>query len=118
MGNLRKASENDITIPLDRTDPESDTITVHEELDKRQRNALMSLMPTRPDVQETGLTLAEGTEFQTALFRALVVGWSADMPCTVDEYLGLDTTSANLIDMALALHFQTMIPTKVESGKA
>jgi len=118
MGKLRKASTANINIVLDKEDPESDTILVREELDKRKRNALMSLMPNRPDIATTGLTVAEGTEFQNELFKALVVGWSADLPCTVDEYLGLDSASTNLIDIALAEHFQTMIPTPVEAGKA
>lgn len=114
MGVLRKASQATKRIELG----DGDWVEVKEEIAKRDRNRLFSKMPNRPDVEETGFTITEGMQFQSDLFETLVVAWSLDDPCTVENYLDLDPKGTDIIDEKLAEHFQTMLPTKAEAGKA
>jgi hypothetical protein len=116
MALLRKASTATKRIFL--TDDETEWIEVRGEVSKRDRNRLFDLMPSRPDVQETGLTPQEGLAFQTDLFVALVTGWSLDDEVTAENYLSLEPEGTDMIDTKLAEHFATMVPTKEEVGKA
>lgn len=96
---------------------EGDFIIVREELSKRDRNALMKKMPLRDDIEETGLTVSEGLDFQTDLFESLVIGWSSALDCTTENYLALPPDATDLIDEVLAQYFADMMPSKEESGK-
>lgn len=114
MGLLRLANTAGKNLPLG---DEGDFITVREEISKKERNALISKMPLRDDLEETGLTATEGVNFQTDLFEALVIGWSAEFDCTVDNYLALPPDAADALDEVLAKYFADMMPTKEEAGK-
>ena len=116
MSLLRRAATDAIRIPL--VEDGSEWIEVREEISKKERNALIKKMPARPDIEKTGMTPSEGVEFQTDLFEALAVRWSAEMPCNRDEYLGLPPEAADAVDTVLAKHFEAMIPSKEEQGKA
>ena len=114
---LKKASTETTQIPLG----EGDYIIVRNQVSKRVRNAVAAHLPARiigmAEDETPTLTTGEATELQTGLFEALVVGWSADAPATIDEYLDLEPEDADRIDKALAEHWQTLQPTKAE-GKA
>jgi hypothetical protein len=92
-------------------------IDVRSEISKRERNALIKMMPDRPDIEESGITVSEGVEFQSNLFELLVLGWSLDVPATVENYLSLAPDAADLIDGILATVFGAMVPSSDEQGK-
>lgn len=112
---LRLASVETEKLPIS---PDGDWIEVRTEISKKERNSLIKKMPMRPDIEETGMTPSEGVEFQTELFAALALSWSAEFDCNRDNYLGLPPEAADAVDQALASHFAKMIPTKDEAGKA
>lgn len=97
---------------------DGDFIEVRSDLSKRKFNELMSAMPNREISEGNGLTLSEGLDFQTALFGALVVGWSASEPATVETYLELNRETADAIDKHLIDHFGEISPSKDEQSKA
>lgn len=114
---LKKASG--ATTRLDIGD--GDWLEVRTDIAKRERNKVAAYLPDRMigDVpeEERRLSTGEAVNLQTGLFSALVVAWSADLPCTVDEYLSLEPEDADRIDSALAEHWRAIQPTK-EEGKA
>lgn len=114
MSLIRLANTAGTNLPIG---DEGDYITVREEIDKRTRNALMKMMPMRDNLEETGLTIDEGLDFQTNLFEALVIGWSSDLACTTDNYLGLPPEATDAIDVVLADYFSKMMPSAEEQGK-
>lgn len=114
MSLIRLANTTGKNLPVG---DEGDFIIVREEIDKRTRNALISKMPLRADIEETGLTATEGLTFQTDLFEALVIGWSAELDCSVENYLSLPPDATDAIDEALATYFADMMPSKEEQGK-
>lgn len=107
---LRRASTG--TTKLDLGD--GDFLEVAEEISKKEWNRLVAAMPA--SVAEDGLTPAQGTQFQTAIFEIFVRGWSSDAPVSVEEYLALDTESAQAVDNALMEHFNN-ITVKPEETK-
>ena len=115
MGSLiRLARTEGINLPVG---DDGDFVIVREELTKKERNALIKKMPDRANIGETGMTVAEGVEFQNDLFEALVLGWSADMEASVENYLALPPAATDAIDEVLAKHFADMVPSKEEQGK-
>jgi hypothetical protein len=110
MGILKTASTTTKTIMLDETD----FITVRSDLSKREFNVLLGNMPAGVQADGGGLSLAEATKFQEFLFGALVVGWSLDVPATVEEYNGLSAASAQAIDEKLGEHFESLLPSSAE----
>lgn len=96
---------------------EGDWVEVRTELAKREYKSLAAYFPDRVVNEENKLTASEGVALQTGLFAALVTGWSADIPATIDNYEGLDSADAQRIDAALAEHFKTMVPS-ADEGKA
>lgn len=98
-------------------------VEVVEEISKGTFRRIMQSMPQkelRPgdgERQSLVLTQGEAVEYQCALFESLVVGWSADVPANIENYLKLDNESANAIDKALADHFAQMTPDQDEVGK-
>lgn len=114
MGILKFASADTTRIDLG----EGDFLEVRKDMSKREFNALMGKMPNREISEENGLTLQEGLEFQQALFEALVVGWSASEPATVENYLSLEREAAETIDSKLIEHFGSLSPSREESSKA
>lgn len=119
MSILRFASEGAVKLYLGG----DDWIEVREEISKGTFRRIMQTMPQKELDPTAGtkvslkLTQGEAIEYQCTLFEALVVGWSADAPATVENYLRLDQDAAGAIDQALADHFTGMTPEKNESGK-
>ena len=101
MGILRKADTEPRQIPLD---DEGSYISVTKDVTKGQFNSLIEAMPQDMD-EDKGLTPAQGTGLQTALFRTFVVGWSLDVEPSVEEYLALPRDAAEAIDTKLMEHF-------------
>lgn len=112
MGFLRLAKTDTKRIEL----PEGDWIDVRADISKRDFNRLISFMPDREVSEEAGLLPAEAMEFQKGLFEALVVGWSADVPPTIDNYLALSNDAGQEIDRLLAEHFASLTPTRAEGN--
>lgn len=110
MALLRKAETTTTRIPLG----EDEWIEVRDEIAKRDFNRFIKYLPGREVNEESKLTPAEATELQIGMFEALVVAWSADLPCDVEGYLALGTEGANAVDAALAEHFKTLNPSKEE----
>ena len=101
---------------------DDDWLEVRTDISKRERNRVAAYMPARmigdlPE-EERKLTTGEAVELQTGLFSALVTAWSADQPCTVEEYLSLEPEDADRIDKALADHWASIQPTKAEATAA
>lgn len=94
---------------------DGDWVDVRTDLAKRDFNALIRQMPEK-DLTKEALTVSEGLAFQGALFEALVIGWSLDVPATVENYLALAQESTVALDQALADHFGSMTPSP-EEGK-
>lgn len=107
--------------------PDGDWIEVRSEISKGTFKQIMKLMPQKElrgdeDGAEEGkqrltLTQGEAVEYQTALFGALVVGWSLPVPPTVDAYERLENDSASQIDSVLGDYFGKMGASKDELGK-
>jgi hypothetical protein len=101
---------------------EGDWLEVRTDISKRERNKLATYLPDRmvgdSSEEERRLTTGEAVELQTGLFAALVVGWSAELPCTVEEYLSLEPEDTDRIDTALAEHWKSLQPTKAEAKAA
>ncbi len=97
---------------------DGDYLEVRSDLSKRRFNELMAAMPNREISEGNGLTLSEGLTFQTALFEALVVGWSASEPATVESYLELNRETSDAVDAKLIEHFGEITPNKDEQSKA
>jgi tRNA isopentenyl-2-thiomethyl-A-37 hydroxylase MiaE len=110
MGILRTASTATKDILLDETD----YIKVRADLSKRDFNDLVTHMPQGVEKDGTGLSLADATKFQEYLFGALVVGWSLDVPATVEEYNNLSADAGQAIDAKLGEHFESLLPTSAE----
>jgi tRNA isopentenyl-2-thiomethyl-A-37 hydroxylase MiaE len=110
MGILRTASTETKTIMLD----EEDFIKVRADLSKREFNELVSHMPSGVAKDGEGLSLADATKFQEYLFGALVVGWSLDVPATVEEYNNLSAEAGQEIDVKLGEHFESLLPSSAE----
>jgi hypothetical protein len=107
---LRKATQETKTISLDETD----YIVVLADISKREFNALVASMPASAKSEE-GITMADATTFQRALFEMLVVGWSlSDGKPTVADYNELAAESANAVDAKLADHFSSLLPSSAE----
>ena len=96
---------------------EGDWVEVRSEVSKREYKVLTDFFPEREVTKDDKLTAGESVQFQSGLFKALVVGWSADIPATVENYEGLDAEDAMRIDKALAEHFAKLMPSDAE-GKA
>jgi len=110
MGILKTASTGSKRIMLD----DSDYIEVRAEISKREFNTLASRMPTNVGEDGKNLSLAEATDFQKFLFGELVVGWSLDIPATIEAYEGLNAASAQAVDEKVAEHFESLLPTSAE----
>lgn len=116
---LRFASEAVKRIDLG----EGDFIAVREEVSKGAFKRIMQLMPQKEintdEAEDAKLTLTQGeaVEYQTALFAALVVGWSLDRPPTIENYEALENESASEIDRVLGEHFNGINAKKEELGK-
>lgn len=115
---LKKASLATKTLDIG----EGDWLEVRTDIAKRERNKVASYLPDRfVGEQEDGertLSTGEAVNLQTGLFAALVVAWSSDAPCTIEEYLSLEPEDADRIDVALADHWKSIQPTKAEAKAA
>lgn len=110
MGILRKATDETKTINLD----ESDYIVVRADITKREFNALAASMPAVQD-GGAGITLAEASVFQRALFETVVVGWSlSEGKPTGEDYEALSAEAGNAVDVKLMEHFESLLPTSAE----
>lgn len=115
---LRLASSDVDRLFLD--DSKTDWVEVKHEISKRERNAIIAKMPVRPGAKsedDIELTPTEALDFQSSLFEAFVVGWSAAFEPTLDNYLNLPSDAVDAIDLLLAEHFRALAPTKDEQGK-
>src|SRR5687767_7673562 len=84
-------------------------VEVSQSLSKRDFNNLVKRMPS--DVSaETGLSVEQGLQFQTAMFTTFVKGWSLDGELTEEEYLNLESEDARALDEALMKHFEKFTP--------
>ena len=110
MGILRTASSATKTIMLDS----EDFIEVRSDLSKRDFNTLVSQMPAGVEKEGGSLSLADATKFQEYLFGSLVVGWSLDVPATVEEYNNLSAEAGQVVDAKLGEHFEALLPTSAE----
>lgn len=113
MGILKFASAETKRIELDG----GDWLDVKTDLSKRVFNELLAAMPNREITEESKMTLSEGLVFAEALFKALVVGWSAPEEVSVENYLELDNSAASAIDAVLVEHFGTLTPSAEEQSK-
>lgn len=111
---IKFATDETVRLPIG----DDGFIEVRKDMSKREFNALMAAMPNREISQDSGLTLQEGLTFQNALFEALVVGWSATEPATVENYLRTNRETADTIDKVLIEHFGAISPTVEETSKA
>lgn len=103
MGILRRASSETKQIALD----DDDYIVVRADLAQNDFEKLVGDMPFDVD-QEKGLTPAQGLQTQHALFSTLMVGWSLEYPCNLEEYGLLETRAAIAINEKLAEHFNVL----------
>lgn len=112
---LRLADES--TKKLDLGD--GDWVKVREDISKRSMNHLIARMPKRDkkDVEENGLTISEGLEFQIGVFEALVTDWSLPVPATAEAYLNIKREDVEVLDELLVKHFEALVPSKEEQGK-
>lgn len=97
-------------------------IDLKASISKRDFITLMSNMAElgSADTKDDGtvsLTVPQAVEFQQVLFATLAKGWSIDDPCTVENYMELERASADEVDKVIVDHFQSLMPSKDESGK-
>jgi hypothetical protein len=114
MGILRIA---DITATTRIEHESGDWIEVKSNLAKRDINAILLALP--PEVLQGGseFSYEAAVGSAEALFSALVVGWSLDMPPTVESYLSLTGDGAAWIDSSLYTHFNSLTMSEDERGK-
>ena len=114
---LRLANESTDRIEL----ADGGWVEVRKDVSKRTMNALLAHMPKRDqkELKEKGLTIEEGLDFQVGLFVSLVTSWSVGVPPTAEAYLGLEVgPETEELDTKLAEHFEAIMPSKEEQGKA
>lgn len=112
MGILRLASTETKRIDLG----DEDFLDVRVDMSKRDYNRLLKRIPTDYD-PDTGMTPGQADDFTTALFDALVTGWSLKEPATVENYLGLAREAVTAVDTALVEHFNSLTPSQEEVKK-
>jgi len=114
MGILKFASDSKTRIDLG----DDDFLEVRDELSKGQFNNLLSRFPSDVD-PEKGFTIGQATGFAESLFDALVVGWSlGPSRPSVEDYLALDSSAANVVDEKLINHFNNIAPSAKERSKS
>jgi hypothetical protein len=109
---LRLASTETTVISL----KDGGHLEVVTDLSKRTFNKLVAAMPDNVDAGSR-MTPTQGVTMTEALFDALVVGWSLDVPPTVENYLGLDMKAALEVDDALMEHFGKLTVGEPEAKK-
>lgn len=121
MGLLRLVDTN-ATTRINSDD--GDWIEVRANLSKREVDTILASMPeslvrsaTRPDGSEYTFDFGDSSAMARSLFGALMVGWSLDAPCTVENYLSLSSDAGSWIDAQLFTHFNSLQMNKSESGK-
>lgn len=114
MALLRLVGDATKPIPLGE---DGDYIVVKSDISKRVFNRLLGIMP-RQKAEGEDFTIEDGLNFQQSLFDIFVVGWSLDVPATLDNYLDLSTEAAEAVDAAVAKHFESLTLTKDESTKS
>lgn len=113
MGILRLASTETKRIDLG----DGDYLDVRTDLSKRNFAAILKRIPENYD-EDAGFTRDQAVDFTTAVFEALVTGWSLEEEPTVDNYLGLARDAGNLVDTKLVEHFNDLTPTTPERKKS
>lgn len=103
------------------TSPEGDTLTLRANISKKELNSIFSNMPAsafnRDENDEDSYTVKIAVGTSEAMFGALVVGWSLEVPPTVANYLALKGPGANWIDSVLFEHFAAQQMSKEERPK-
>lgn len=114
MGFLRLADLDAVK----RIEHESgDWIDVRANLSKRDINRILTTLPQEL-LNGTGqVTFQAAVGSAEALFAALLVGWSLEVPATVENYLNLDGEPAAWIDQKLFEHFNSLTLSEDERGK-
>jgi len=107
---LRRANTGTVNVPVGE---DGDFLTVRQGISKRDFNALLKALPADYNA-DAGFTPGTASDFTVGLFSALVVGWSSDLPCTVEEYLALEVSDAGDVDTALLEHFNNLSPSAAE----
>jgi len=113
MGLLRIA---DTTATKRITHESGDWVEVRANLSKRELNSILSALPL--DIASEKVTFAASIGASEALFNALVVGWSLDVPADIENYLALEGDAATWIDTVVMEHFSSLQMSKDESGNA
>jgi hypothetical protein len=110
---LRRARDESTRIELE----DGDWLEVRADISKRDFNNLVKSMPQDIDATK-GFTPGQATEFGSALFTTLVLGWSSEDEPTVENYLALKREDADTIDTKLSEHFNAFTVPAEEQSKA
>lgn len=115
---LRLASPDDTT----RINHEGgDWIEVRSNLSKKDMDNILRSLPrsmvSSSSDGKVSFELSEAQDMAYSLFKATMVSWSLDVPCTFDNYMNLSSEAAQWIDTQLYEHFASLQTTKAEKGK-
>lgn len=92
-------------------------LEVRTDVSKKTFNKLLKAIPSDFD-GDKGFTPGQATEFSSALFDALVVGWNLDREPSVESYLTLRKDAADEIDAVLSEQFSSITPNEKETRKS
>lgn len=118
MGTFLRLASPDATTRI--THEGGDWVDVRANLSKKDMDSILRNLPSSMVNNVDGkvtFNLTEAQEMAYSLFKALVVGWSLDTPCTFENYLSLDSEAAQWIDNKLYEHFASLQTSKAEKGK-
>lgn len=123
MGILRLVSASTKKIDLGE---EGDWIEVKSDISKQAFVDLLSSLPNDVTNAEGGsdLSIAQAMEFQKNLFETFIVDWSVvdekgkKVAASVENYLQLGRAAAEVVDTAIAAHFDTLTPSKDDVSKS
>jgi hypothetical protein len=113
MGILRLASTDTKRVDLG----DGDYLEVRSDLSKRDFNGILKGLPADYDTDK-GFSPGQADDFTIALFQTLVVGWSLDVPASVDNYLSLERSAATAVDEALMAQLNSISPDAKERAKS
>jgi len=123
MSNFFRLADTTSTKRLTHENGE-DWIDVRANLSKKDMDGILRSLPKsltsgakNPDGSTT-FDIGDASDMAYSLYKAVVVGWSLDVPCTFDNYLALDNEPAQWVDAQLYEHFSSLQTSQAEKGKA